>query len=196
MLRTRLNNKNRSDKVFAENRAASTNDGQGFSIPGTVSSEFGKKELHSWRRGFYDRLVAHAERAAATVAAATAAAGAAATEETPEADNRAGGQVEEVARVAAVTAEIEKGYPKIVVFAGKRQVWPLFGGYAQHRSVLGLLLKPLRPCSIQNCYHRMGERVRQREKRQGTVFNRTLDDITLSSPLSTKKTVGGAIRRC
>ncbi|CAN0550588.1 unnamed protein product, partial [Ectocarpus sp. 8 AP-2014] len=28
----------------------------GFSIPGTVSSEFGKKELHSWRRGFYDRL--------------------------------------------------------------------------------------------------------------------------------------------
>lgn len=92
-----------------ECHAASMIGGQGFSIPGTVSSEFGKKELHSWRRGFYDRLIAHAERAAATVAG-----------------EGAEGQVGEVEEVAAGTAEIERGYPKIVVFAGKRQVWPLF----------------------------------------------------------------------
>lgn len=95
---------------------------QGFSIPGTVSSEFGKKELHSWRSGFYSRLLAHAERAAATVAAASPAAAVEAATQginngTPE---EGGGAAREAA--AAVKVDIEDGYPKIVAFAGKRQV--------------------------------------------------------------------------
>lgn len=110
--------------------------GQGFSIPGTVSSEFGKKELHSWRQGFYDRLTAHAERAAATLATATPAAAdtavvvasspavAAATEVTANGTPAAGGGAErELA--AAVDIEIDDGYPRVIAFAGKRQVRPL-----------------------------------------------------------------------
>lgn len=90
---------------------------QGFSIPGTVSSEFGKKELHSWRQGFYDRLTAHAERAAVTLATATAAATEATTNPTPAADEGA-----EREMTAAVNIEIDCGYPEVVAFAGKRQV--------------------------------------------------------------------------
>ncbi|CAM9171198.1 unnamed protein product [Pylaiella littoralis] len=92
----------------------------GFSIPGTVSSEFGKKELHSWRQGFYDRLMAHAERAAATSAAATPAA----TEAAPNKTFAASGGTEET--VAAVNVEIDNGYPKVIAFAGKRQWEELF----------------------------------------------------------------------
>lgn len=90
---------------------------QGFSIPGTVSSEFGKKELHSWRQGFYDRLTAHAERAAATLASTTSTATKAASITTPAA---AGGAERE--KATAVNVEINGGYPKVVAFAGKRQV--------------------------------------------------------------------------
>lgn len=95
---------------------------QGFSIPGTVSSEFGKKELHSWRSGFYARLLAHAERAAATVAAAgdaaTAEAATQGTDGVPDEGERAAREEAE----AAAKVEIEDGYPKVVAFAGKRQV--------------------------------------------------------------------------
>lgn len=51
---------------------------QGFSHPGTVSSEFKRTELHAWRQDFYDRLSAHAERAATTVASVKAVAASAA----------------------------------------------------------------------------------------------------------------------
>lgn len=90
---------------------------QGFSIPGTVSSEFGKKELHSWRQGFYDRLTAHAERAAATLATTTPAATEAGPNTSPA---EAGGAEREAA--TAVNVEINDGYPQVVAFAGKRQV--------------------------------------------------------------------------
>ncbi|CAM9560693.1 unnamed protein product [Hapterophycus canaliculatus] len=100
----------------------------GFSIPGTVSSDFGKKELHSWRRGFYDRLTAHAERAAATVAAAPPSAVNEATTK-KEAARRtpplAKGTERETA-LAATEVNIENGYPKVVAFAGKRQWEELF----------------------------------------------------------------------
>lgn len=101
---------------------------QGFSIPGTVSSEFGKKELHSWRSGFYARLLAHAKRAAVTVAAASpATAVEAATQGTNGTPEEGGGVAREEAESAA-KVEIEDGYPKVVAFAGKRQVClPLFG---------------------------------------------------------------------
>lgn len=98
---------------------------QGFSIPGTVSSEFGKKELHSWRSGFYARLIAHAERAAATVADASTVtemrAAAQGTTSSATSENGGGVAREEVA-AAAVKVDIEDGHPKIVAFAGKRQV--------------------------------------------------------------------------
>lgn len=73
---------------------------QGFSIPGTVSSEFKKTDLHTWREGFFKRLKAHAERAAATAALS----------------ERGKEEGAEPAESAAC------GYPKIVAFAGKRQV--------------------------------------------------------------------------
>lgn len=96
---------------------------QGFSIPGTVSSEFGKKELHSWRAGFYTRLLAHAKRAAATAVAA--ASPAAEVEAATPGTNSSGTpeKGEEAAREAAADEiNIEDGYPKVVAFAGKRQV--------------------------------------------------------------------------
>lgn len=98
--------------------------GQGFSIPGTVSSEFGKKELHSWRQGFYDRLIAHAERAAATLAAVSPSAvnSAAARGGTAERTPPPAKGTEEEAAVAGTDIKIENGYPKILAFAGKRQV--------------------------------------------------------------------------
>lgn len=98
--------------------------GQGFSIPGTVSSEFGKKELHSWRKGFYDRLIAHAERAAATVAGVPpSAVNATATKEsTAEKFPPSGKGTKQEILVAATANNVENGYPKIVAFAGKRQV--------------------------------------------------------------------------
>lgn len=98
---------------------------QGFSIPGTVSSEFGKKELHSWRRGFYDRLTAHAERAAATVAASKTSQGERATERGTDRTRAGKGTDQGVATGATIKAEIEDGYPSIVAFAGKRQVLQL-----------------------------------------------------------------------
>lgn len=99
---------------------------QGFSIPGTVSSEFGKKELHSWRSGFYTRLLAHAERAAATVAAASPAAAAVEAATTEGTDNGTPEEDREAAReAAAIKTETDDGYPKIVAFAGKRQVFLL-----------------------------------------------------------------------
>lgn len=65
---------------------------QGFSHPGTISGDFKREELHAWRDGFYSRLRAHADRAAANVVAAD-----------PD-------------------SEVCQGYPGIVAFAGKRQV--------------------------------------------------------------------------
>ncbi|CAM9187365.1 unnamed protein product [Sphacelaria rigidula] len=76
----------------------------GFSIPGTVSSEFKKTDLHTWREGFFKRLKAHAERAAATAALS----------------ERGKEEGAEPAESAAC------GYPKIVAFAGKRQWEELF----------------------------------------------------------------------
>lgn len=63
--------------------------------------------------------MAHAERAAATLAAATPAA----TEAAPNKTFAASGGTEET--VAAVNVEIDNGYPKVIAFAGKRQVRPL-----------------------------------------------------------------------
>ncbi|CAM9809556.1 unnamed protein product [Ectocarpus fasciculatus] len=99
----------------------------GFSIPGTVSSEFGKKELHSWRGGFYDRLTAHAERAAATVAASKSSPAEPATERGTDGTPAAGKGAEQgVATAATINAEVEDGYPSIITFAGKRQWEELF----------------------------------------------------------------------
>ncbi|CAM9736578.1 unnamed protein product [Scytosiphon promiscuus] len=104
----------------------------GFSIPGTVSSEFGKKELHSWRQGFYDRLIAHAERAAAAVAAVPpSAANAAATrsrtaEITPPPGKGAHEDEAVEATQTATETDTENGYPRVVAFAGKRQWEELF----------------------------------------------------------------------
>ncbi|CAM9201332.1 unnamed protein product [Ectocarpus sp. 6 AP-2014] len=99
----------------------------GFSIPGTVSSEFGKKELHSWRRGFYDRLTAHAERAAATVAASKSYPAEPATERGTDSTSAAGKRTDQgVATGALIKAKIEDGCPRIIAFAGKRQWEELF----------------------------------------------------------------------
>eukprot|EP00752_Nemacystus_decipiens_P005251 g4765.t1 len=100
----------------------------GFSIPGTVSSEFGKKELHSWRSGFYARLHAHAERAAAVVAGESpaAAVGAETTGVNRVTPEEGGGAVREKGEAAAAKVQIEDGYPKVVAFAGKRQWEELF----------------------------------------------------------------------
>eukprot|EP00903_Cladosiphon_okamuranus_P009101 g8699.t1 len=99
----------------------------GFSIPGTVSSEFGKKELHSWRSGFYARLLAHAERAAATVVAASSAAAAEGESHANGVSPENGeGSTLEKEEAAAVKVQIEDGYPKVVAFAGKRQWEELF----------------------------------------------------------------------
>lgn len=71
-----------------------------------MSSEFAKTDLHAWREGFFNRLEAHARRAAATAVAAEGAIGEK-TEATEETES---------------TGCVSCGYPKIVTFAGKRQV--------------------------------------------------------------------------
>lgn len=59
------------------------------------------------------------------MAGTTPAVAASAAEGPAVAGEGAEGQVEEPGGAAAVTAEIEDGYPKIVTFAGKRQVLTL-----------------------------------------------------------------------
>lgn len=94
---------------------------QGFSIPGTVSSEFKKADLHAWRQGFYERLAAHAERAAATVAAAEAATTAKESAICPDSTSQ---DIPPEDAISTINPNdlVTSGCPKIVAFAGKRQV--------------------------------------------------------------------------
>lgn len=112
---------------------------QGYCHPGTVSGDFKKADLQSWREGFYERLTAHAERAATTIALASAQGatpeirlGAVKVEDLSavNAEALAAVKVEETTAATSSadhsgaqegTAPIEAGYPRIVAFAGKRQ---------------------------------------------------------------------------
>ncbi|CAN0126415.1 unnamed protein product [Ascophyllum nodosum] len=93
----------------------------GFSHPGTISSDFKRTELHAWRQSFYHRLIAHAERAAATVATAN---GERKVTSTLRADEE---NTEPTSGTALIgPADIKDGYPQVVAFAGKRQFEELF----------------------------------------------------------------------
>lgn len=70
--------------------------------------------MHSWRKGFYERLTSHAERAAATVAAAE-------DEETKAADAPVPHDSSAATAHESTAVAPSRGYPKIITFAGKRQ---------------------------------------------------------------------------
>jgi thymine-DNA glycosylase len=85
----------------------------GFGNAGTHSHLFTSQTLQLWRASLYERLLAHATRAAATVIAAAAG-------DTGDASETA----------AAAAAAFSRGCPKVVAFSGKRQWQELFFGTA------------------------------------------------------------------
>lgn len=118
-------------------RACITACRQGFSIPGTVSSDFKKAELHSWRQSFYDRLAAHARRAAATVAEEH--------EGTVTKELPGGAPASSAEALRETVAAIAEGCPKVVAFAGKRQASAWFYTHDEsfsRRRLCGLFYGP------------------------------------------------------
>jgi thymine-DNA glycosylase len=84
----------------------------GFGNAGTHSHLFKSQTLQLWRASLYERLLAHATRAAVTVAAAA----------------NGTADASEVAAAAAAVADFSQGCPKVVAFSGKRQWQELFFG--------------------------------------------------------------------
>jgi thymine-DNA glycosylase len=81
----------------------------GFGNAGTHSHLFKSQTLQLWRASLYERLLAHATRAAVTVAAA-------------------GGTADASEVAAAAVTDFSQGCPKVVAFSGKRQWQELFFG--------------------------------------------------------------------
>ncbi|CAM9194387.1 unnamed protein product [Choristocarpus tenellus] len=108
----------------------------GYSEPGTDSSAFKKDILHGWRKGFYDRLEAHVDRAAATVAASSASVLSTSSRQVtdfPPAKRMLDGQGENeegdettAPKKSCQTFSPINGFPKVVAFSGKRQWEELF----------------------------------------------------------------------